>query len=253
MKTGYRLRLLLTCVLILGLNAHYSLSFAQTQITPQKEAIDFSKLKGGWLFVSEMPRKSVNILHITKATQNAQGQPTLDGFFSSSPNGLKTNNVSFDYTAETQVLSFKTKSGLAFQFVVKNQTSLEGIVVEGQQAYDKGQKFALTKLTSKSAADLPASCAPLYGVWEGAWRNGGFPPQHLFIVEMKPDCTATVTSGGSYTPITKIENKKFSYLCNTRTQGTCNFDMTFGDLWASYSNPSGGQNSAVFKRVVFAE
>jgi hypothetical protein len=253
MKTGYRLRLLLTCVLILGLNAHYSLSFAQTQITPQKEAIDFSKLKGGWIFVSEAPRKTLGVLHITNVNQNAQGQPALEGFFGISHNGLNTNNVAFEYNAEKQALTYKTKSGLAFQFGVKNLTSLEGVVLEGQRSYNKDQKFTLSKITSRPAIDLPASCAPLYGIWEGTWRNGGIPPQLLFIAEMKSDCTATVAQGGTYIREAKIENKKFSYLCNPQTQGVCNFDLTFADLWASYSDPSGGQNSAVFKRVVFAE
>jgi len=48
---------------------------------------------------------------------------------------------------------------------------------------------------------------------------------------------------------TTIKNGQLSFICNRRTGGTCIFTRVGDDLWASYSNPVGGKNRAVFKRI----
>jgi hypothetical protein len=51
----------------------------------------------------------------------------------------------------------------------------------------------------------------------------------------------------------KIRDDTLSFLCNTDTNGTCNFKRTGEDLAADYSNPRGGRNLAVFKRVALSK
>ena len=69
-----------------------------------------------------------------------------------------------------------------------------------------------------------------------------------------PDCMATFTYGDTtsdpknFSTIKMDNQESLSFVCNRSTGGTCTFTVKGDELWASYSNPSGGNNSGVFKK-----
>jgi hypothetical protein len=105
------------------------------------------------------------------------------------------------------------------------------------------------------ASDIPSGCAAFYGQWSGTWSQGGFGEQYLRVAEVKlagDKCVARYSYGGVKTTVAK-DTVEFSpdaltFLCNKSTGGTCIFERKGSELWASYSNPSGGRNSAVFRQ-----
>lgn len=105
------------------------------------------------------------------------------------------------------------------------------------------------------SAEIPSECAAFYGQWSGTWSQGGFGEQHLRVAEIKSlgdKCVARYSYSGSKTAIAKdtveFSRGAFTFLCNKSTGGTCIFERKGSELWASYSNPSGGLNNAVFRK-----
>ena len=110
------------------------------------------------------------------------------------------------------------------------------------------------KIVVKPSADVPESCAAFSGQWVGRWSVGNVGQNWLWIAEIDVNCIAKVSIDRSDTPpdsfrTVEIKDGQLSFLCNSSTGGTCVFKRNGNDLWASYSNPSGGKNSAVFERV----
>jgi hypothetical protein len=101
--------------------------------------------------------------------------------------------------------------------------------------------------------NVDPSCAAFHGNWRGNWAQGGFSEIALRVLEAtsKNDkCVLRLVYGSWKTPITvEFSGSTLSFLCNRTTQGTCNIKPVGSDLWASYSNPSGGTNSATFRRA----
>lgn len=97
------------------------------------------------------------------------------------------------------------------------------------------------------------SCAAFHGSWHGSWAQGGSSEITLRVLEatsMNDKCVVRLVYGFWKTPITvEFSGSTLSFLCNRTTQGTCNFKVVGSDLWANYSNPVGGTNSATFRRA----
>jgi hypothetical protein len=108
-----------------------------------------------------------------------------------------------------------------------------------------------TPAINKPPADVPPSCASFVGGWTGTWRNGDIPQQWLWVVEVNAACTAQYSYAGSRITqafnSAQIKQDVFSIPCGNA--GTCHFEQHGNQLWATYSNPSGGTNSAVFRKL----
>jgi hypothetical protein len=102
-------------------------------------------------------------------------------------------------------------------------------------------------------SDVPKECAAFIGGWAAKWEKGGY-ENWLWVTKVDSNCLAT----NGYQKIgvfpsnyreTIIKNGELSFICNRSTGGTCIFTRVGDDLSVSYSNPSGGTNSAIFKRI----
>jgi hypothetical protein len=102
--------------------------------------------------------------------------------------------------------------------------------------------------------NIDPSCAAFHGNWHGNWAQGGSSEISLRVIEAtsKSDkCILRLVYGSWKTPITvEFSGTTLSFLCNRTTQGTCHIKPVGSELWASYSNPAGGTNSATFRRSV---
>ena len=146
--------------------------------------------------------------------------------------------------------SFTRKNGVASNVIVARTSA-------STQAAKPAPPKDLTVLVPLSS-DVPPECAIYHGVWVGTWSQGGIADQYLRVLEMtKKDsaCVARISYTASKEPVaarTLVELRvgdNLSFLCNRSTGGTCAFKRVGDDLWSSYSNPSGGSNSAVFRRA----
>lgn len=116
------------------------------------------------------------------------------------------------------------------------------------------QMAAETVIATPPAADVPAICADFFGSWVGTWSQGNFDEQRLRIVRVDSKCVArySYASAKSVSRIfetAEIRDGTLSFVCNSSTGGTCVFRRSGDALYASYSNPAGGQNSANFKKT----
>lgn len=106
-------------------------------------------------------------------------------------------------------------------------------------------------------ATVPKECAAFHGSWAGVWSIGGVGNAYLRVVEASHadgKCRLRFSYSTSRVPVAARETVEFSgsyfsFLCNRSTNGTCLFRLADGELWAGYTNVSGGSNNAVFKRV----
>ena len=105
------------------------------------------------------------------------------------------------------------------------------------------------------AADLPPACAAFHGQWVGSWSQGS--DSYLRVVEVKmvgDKCTARYSYSSSKNPLpardtAEVARDAMSFICNSATGGTCVFVRDGAVLRVSYTNPSGGTNSGLFKRI----
>lgn len=105
----------------------------------------------------------------------------------------------------------------------------------------------------KPSPDVPASCAVYSGKWTGTWGYG-IGQQWLWIPSIDNKCVAKVIYSSSKwahgnVEMVEVKDGVLEWLCNRSTNGTCVLKRNGDELWASYSNPSGGSNNAVFKRT----
>lgn len=107
------------------------------------------------------------------------------------------------------------------------------------------------------SSDVPAGCSAFYGQWVGTWSQGGFGEQYFRVAEVKSagdKCIARYSYSTSKTRIpakdtVEIKPGAFAFLCNTSTGGTCIFERNGVELWGTYSNPGGGNNNGVFRKI----
>lgn len=126
----------------------------------------------------------------------------------------------------------------------------------------EGQVLATAKPAASNAAvppssDVPPDCAAYYGNWLGRWSQGSAGEVYLRIAEVRStggSCSVrySYSSSPTTTPGKKtaeIKDGTLVFVCNSSTGGTCVFERKSDSLWASYSNPIGGGNNGVFKRI----
>lgn len=102
------------------------------------------------------------------------------------------------------------------------------------------------------AGEDQITCQDWQGRWQGEWQVGGVGKCTLNIKGVDQNCNARIKycGGGNSASEGQIEGNRLQFECNRSTSGTCTFKMSSDktELNASYSNPSGGRNYAVFKR-----
>lgn len=119
------------------------------------------------------------------------------------------------------------------------------------------RKIVAERMLKQPGPDVPPACAALHGHWQGRWTIGGIGVRYLTVSEVAADCTAKVAYGSDGSvPVSGYMNQRISddgtleFVCNSSTGGTCRFKLRGSDLWANYSNTGGGNNSAVFEKVL---
>ncbi|MFO1264139.1 MAG: hypothetical protein U1E84_12510 [Rhodoferax sp.] len=100
----------------------------------------------------------------------------------------------------------------------------------------------------KPGPNVPSACAAFSGEWFGTWSVANTGTGTLRVYEVSEKCVAKFISSGNIRLEVEIKDGSLTFLCNRSTQGTCIFTVHGDDLWASYSNISGGRNNAVYKR-----
>jgi hypothetical protein len=104
-------------------------------------------------------------------------------------------------------------------------------------------------------ADVPAECARFHGQWVGTWSAGNFGEMFLRVAEVKSagdKCVVRYSYSSAKSPVpakmtAEVRNGTVAFGCGMN--GTCVFERHGDDLWASYTNPSGGINNAAFRKV----
>lgn len=124
-----------------------------------------------------------------------------------------------------------------------------------------GQCFAQTASTvndetaAKTQENVPVECAAFLGSWTGNWAYGNYGEMRLQVVDVDNACNAKGAYGQSEGVVRLLKNAqvkegKLTWVCYPSREGTCIFERNGDVLRAQYSEPSGGRNSATFKKVV---
>jgi hypothetical protein len=202
---------------------------------------DPQMLKGTWVVDGA---DWIRLLQIRNINISPDGSIAIDATygFGSTLNDLA--RVALDLTTDNQKISITTKAN---SLVALNEATT--VAYNGTFTNRIGTiPVTMTKLNGLPDQDIPPSCTSFVGVWEGKWENGNIGIRTMAVTGMTKECVALVTYG-RFKDKVKISDEKLSFLCNTDTGGTCNFKRVGDDIHADYSNPQGGWNRAVLKRI----
>ena len=241
------------------------MSFAQEKTSTQLQG----ELVGSWM-VTVAGDSKLRVLKILNVSQRSEGTASLDAVFGLA--GERENPVTpaLFQSAEGRKLSFTSKSGASVIAVQQPDSSFVGTYeINGNTRGLKMAKVATDELVAMSSTarearaaslvvtptgDVPQSCASFSGKWAGNWSQGGVGMAWLWVAEVDTQCIAKIAYLDSDKTPTRFEHVQIrdgalEWLCNKSTTGTCVLKSQGNELWASYSNPSGGKNSAVFKKI----
>lgn len=110
---------------------------------------------------------------------------------------------------------------------------------------ERKARTAITKLPN----DVPEACAVFIGNWVGTWTQGNIGKALLRVTDIDSACTAKILYGSNPAENVEIKNGELTWVCNKTTNGTCILTFHGNELLATYSNPQGGRNSAVFRHT----
>lgn len=241
-------------------------SFPQEQINTRLQ----TELVAPWL-VTVQGQDRPRMLKITGVKEESGGKLVLDATFGwSDGNQVSVPTASVTQSSKETQLLFVTQAGTRVAAIRMSSSVFEGtfttndgvvktVRIEKLTEDELRAKIAATKTARaakavvKPSADVPESCAAFSGQWVGRWGMG-MGQNWLWVAEIDVNCMAKVSIERSDSPpnnfiTVEIKGDELSFLCNSSTGGTCVFKRNGNDLWASYSNPSGGRNSAVFERL----
>lgn len=240
------------------------ISFAQEKTIAQLQ----TELISPWLVTVEGEIRT-RTLRITGAAQKPDGTLLLEAVYgwtdagqsaipaSASQSGQK-NTLQFATQSSSQVVATQTSNG-NFEGTFTYKGTTKAIKIEKILEGDLQLKVATAKaaraatIIVKPAADVPASCASFSGEWTGTWSQGGIGQYWLWVVGIDANCVAKFAYLSHPRPpvgFTTVEIKDGALpIVNRSTGGTSIIERHGDELWARYSNPSGGTNNAVFKKV----
>jgi len=139
-----------------------------------------------------------------------------------------------------------------------NNATMQRVTANSPDAARAAADASAASAMIPPSADTPADCAALFGQWVGVWGQGSIAEMFLRVAEIKVadgKCVARYSYSTSKSPVparstAEVSAGTLKFVCNQSTGGTCYFNgKGDGTLAASYSNPAGGVNAAVFKRV----
>lgn len=217
----------------------------------------------------------IRTLKIGDVTEISEGVFSLDAVFGFSDGKLVAIKAKMNQTATERKLELTTQTGVRIvatqgpngiftgTFTPKGG-DVKAVIIE-KFSGDNSQLRVATASQSprrpnaesviiKPAADVPAECVSFGGEWTGKWSQGGIGQQWLWVMEIDAKCNVKLAYLSHEKPPIgfdsgKIVDGTLSFLCNRSTGGTCSFSRHDDVLWASYGNPSGGTNNAVFERI----
>ncbi|MDO8958872.1 MAG: hypothetical protein Q7U85_03970 [Rhodocyclaceae bacterium] len=241
------------------------IALAQEKTSSQLQA----DLVGSWM-VTVTGDSKLRVLKVMNASQRSEGTISLDAIFGLAGEKENAVNPEVTQTAQGRKLFFTSKSGAIVVAIQQPDGSFVGTYeMKGSTKGVKLAKVAADELVAigdsarearaaslfvTPAGDVPLSCAAFSGKWAGNWSQGGVGMAWLSVAEVNAQCIAKIAYLDSDKTPTRFENVQIKdgvleWLCNKSTAGTCVLKHQGNELWASYSNPSGGSNSAVFKKV----
>lgn len=264
MKTAASVLFRIVCTMIF---VWPGLSFPQEQANARLQ----TELVSPWL-VTVQGQDRPRTLRITGVREDPGGKLVLDAAFGwTDGNQVSVPTASVIQSGQETRLLFVTQAGTQVAVVLMSSgvfegtfTTNDGVVktvrIQKLTEDELRAKIAATKaargakVVVKPSADVPESCAAFSGQWVGRWSQGNIGQNWLWIAEIDVNCIAKMSYERSDSPpnsfrTVEIKGDELSFLCNSSTGGTCVFKRKGDDLWASYSNPSGGKNSAVFEKV----
>jgi len=240
------------------------ISFAQEKTIAQLQA----ELISPWLVTVEGEART-RTLRIAGAALKADGMLSLNASYGWTDEGQFAITASASLAGQQSTLQFVTGSSAevlakqapdgSFEGTFTYKGAAKAVRIQKLSEDELQQKIAAAKAARavaivKPADDVPASCASFSGRWAGSWAQGGIGQQWLWVVSIDSKCVAKIAYLGSNRNPTgfetvEIKDGVLEWLCNRGTGGTCVLKRHGDDLWASYSNPAGGRNSAVFTKV----
>lgn len=264
MKTATSVLFRIVCTMIF---VWPGLSFTQEQTIARLQ----TELVSPWL-VTVQGQDRTRTLRIKEVREDPGGKLVLDAAFGwTDGNQISVPTASVIQSGQETRLMFVTQAGTQVAAVLMSSGLFEGtfttnngvaktVRIQKLTEDELRAKIAATKAARaakvlvKPSADVPESCAAFSGQWVGRWSQGNIGQSWLWIAEIDVNCMAKVSIERSDSPpdsfiTVEIKDGELSFLCNSSTGGTCVFKRKGDDLWASYTNPSGGRNSAVFERV----
>lgn len=238
--------------------------FAQAKSLPELQA----ELVSLWLVTVEGVNRT-RTMTIKEISQKSDGIFALNATFGLSDGKQTTIEAEINQTTQGHRLELTTSTGAK---IIATQTpngtfagtftpkggETKGVTITKISENELQSMLDSTAKTTSSietpAANVPAPCAAFSGKWKGTWSQGGIGQQWLWVASVDANCVAKVGYVGSTrTPKSfesvEIKGGELKWLCNKSTSGTCVLTRHGDDLWANYSNPSGGTNSAVFEKV----
>ena len=116
----------------------------------------------------------------------------------------------------------------------------------------KADKVLAERMT-KPGPDVPESCARFFGGWAGDWQFK-MGQQRLWVLGINADCTAQIsyresTSNAVPASLIAAEIKQGNLAVPCGRGGTCTFQARGDEVYASYTDPFGGRNTAVFQKI----
>lgn len=256
-------RLLFTFVAVAALQSSKD-AIGQDQAAP----VSKTDLRGRWI-VTVDTEADTRTLIITEVANTSEGA-LLAARYGLTKTGQGPVEAKILLSGETRQLRFVTQASTVVTATEQADGSFSGTFARKNGVVDKvvisraPAGMAPVALPQKDftamippAAEVPPSCSAFHGTWSGTWSQGGFAEQFLRVHEVAlkdGKCSLRLSYSSSRTPVparveAELDGQTLSFLCNRSTGGTCIFRRSGEDLWANYTNPGGGNNSAVFRRA----
>lgn len=217
---------------------------------------------GMWDFVIENVNEIV-YLRIDKVTSQSDGVYALDAVYGWPSRERPVKSAELIHSGKETRLTLTAHNGGNAKAVRSDDGSFVGT---WEYMSNPVRQVRIVKMApgvdpSKTAdavivrpgSEVPKSCAAFVGQWSGTWGYG-IGQTWLWVASVDSKCLAKVAYL-SYNAIPRtfedveIKGDTLEWLCNKSTQGTCRLSARDDELWANYSNPGGGSNSAVFKKL----
>lgn len=241
------------------------ISFGQQAAESQLQ----TDLVSSWLVTVEGEGRT-RTLKIMGAAQKADGMLLLEAVYGWTDGNQTPIPASASQSGQESKLLFATQSGSQITAVRTLGGTFEGtftdkkgvvkaVKIEKVSDDELHSKIVAAKVARaasiviKPAENVPGSCGAFSGQWTGTWSQGGIGQWWLWVVEVDANCVAKYAYLGHSNPPTSFTKREIKddalSIPNRSTGGVSVFKRNGDDLWANYSNPGGGTNSAVFVKV----